>query len=144
MTRSAVIIRALKRRFPQIVGPSRDDICYATQNRQEAVRELAPAADLVLVVGSRNSSNSLRLVEVARAEGAPLHLVDGPEEIDPAWLRGVSTVLLTSGASVPEELFEKVLDWFRLRFDVRVEERVTKSEDVRFQLPAKLRAGGGA
>jgi 4-hydroxy-3-methylbut-2-enyl diphosphate reductase len=138
------IVEALRARFPDIEGPRRSDICYATQNRQEAVRDLAPDADLAVVVGSRNSSNSARLVEVARAQGVPAHLVDGPEEIDPEWLRGVSTLLLTSGASVPEEVFASVVEWFRARFEASVEERVTRSESVQFQLPAKLRAGEGA
>lgn len=133
------IVGALRARFPDLEGPRRSDICYATQNRQEAVRDLAPCSDLAIVVGSRNSSNSARLVEVARAQGVPARLVDGPEEIDPEWLRGVSTLLLTSGASVPEELFAAVVDWFRMRFEASVEEHVMKPEAVHFQLPPELR-----
>jgi 4-hydroxy-3-methylbut-2-enyl diphosphate reductase len=133
------IVEALRSRLPHIEGPRRSDICYATQNRQEAVRDLAPLTDLTVVVGSRNSSNSARLVEVSRAQGTPAHLVDGPEEIELEWLYGVSTVLLTSGASVPEELFASVVDWFHARFEASVEERVTRPEAVRFQLPIKLR-----
>lgn len=137
------MVEALRARFPNLEGPRRSDICYATQNRQEAVRALAPFSDLALVVGSRNSSNSTRLVEIARAEGVPAYLVDGPREIDARWLRGVSTLLLTSGASVPEELFAAVVDWFRSRFETSVEERVTRPEAVRFQLPVEVRASKG-
>src|SRR5262249_14611178 len=98
------IIKVLRRRFPQIVGPDRDDICYATQNRQEAVKELVPEADAVIVLGSRNSSNSMRLAELARAHGKPAYLIDGIHELDPARLRGSETVLVTAGASAPEEV----------------------------------------
>src|SRR5438093_13591330 len=96
-----VIISALRRRYPQIVGPSRDDICYATQNRQEAVKELLPQADLVLVLGSQNSSNSMRLAEIARACGRPAYLIDGVREIDDRWFDGKECVLITAGASAP-------------------------------------------
>jgi 4-hydroxy-3-methylbut-2-enyl diphosphate reductase len=133
------IIEALRARFPHIEAPRRSDICYATQNRQEAVRALAPLADLALVVGSRNSSNSMRLVEVARAQGLAAHLVDAPEEIEPEWFRGVSTVLLTSGASVPEELFAATVEWISQRFGASIEERVVMSEAMQFQLPVKVR-----
>src|SRR6516225_9721809 len=97
-----IIIAALRRRFPHIVGPSRDDICYATQNRQEAVKDLVPEADLVIVLGSQNSSNSLRLAEIARTCGKPAYLIDAVRELQPAWLRGVRKVLITAGASAPE------------------------------------------
>jgi 4-hydroxy-3-methylbut-2-enyl diphosphate reductase len=137
------IVETLRARFPGLEGPRRSDICYATQNRQEAVRDLAASSDLTLVVGSRNSSNSARLVEVARAQGVPAYLVDDPDEIAPEWLGGVSTLLLTSGASVPEELFEAVVNWFRLRFEASIEERVTRAEAVQFQLPSKLRTSEG-
>src|SRR5439155_12601834 len=98
------IISALKKRFPQIVGPSRDDICYATQNRQEAIKELVPEADVVIVLGSRNSSNSLRLAEIAQAAGRRAYLIDGVHEINDAWFKGGETVLITAGASAPEEV----------------------------------------
>src|SRR5437763_10120475 len=108
-----VIISALRRRFPRIVGPSRDDICSATQNRQEAVKELVPRADLVLVLGSQNSSNSLRLAELARGLGKPAYLIDGAGEIQDAWLRGKETVLITAGASAPEEVVQDCLSSLR-------------------------------
>src|SRR5207249_7203441 len=98
-----VIIAALRRRFPHIVGPSRDDICYATQNRQEAVKELVPEADAVLVLGSRNSSNSMRLAELAQSCGKPAYLIDSVAEIDDGWFAAADTVLITAGASAPEE-----------------------------------------
>src|SRR5437588_9551107 len=102
-----VIIAALKRRFPQIVGPSKDDICYATQNRQEAVKELVPQADVVVVLGSRNSSNSQRLAELAHSCGKPAYLIDGVREIEATWFRGDETVLVTAGASAPEEVVQE-------------------------------------
>jgi 4-hydroxy-3-methylbut-2-enyl diphosphate reductase len=132
-------IEALRARFPNIHGPRRSDICYATQNRQEALAALAPLADLAIVIGSRNSSNSLRLVEVARTQGLSAYLVDGPDEIDLEWFRGVSAMLLTSGASVPEELFTATVAWISRHFDVSIEERVVKVESVQFQLPLTLR-----
>src|SRR5205807_7009183 len=98
-----VIIAALRRRFPQIVGPSKDDICYATQNRQEAVKDLVPEADVVLVLGSRNSSNSQRLAEIAGVAGKPAYLIDGGHELRPEWFAGADTVLMTGGASAPED-----------------------------------------
>ena len=103
----------LKRRFPQIRGPQREDICYATSNRQWAVKELLDEVDLLLVIGSRNSSNSNRLVEVAHAAGVASHLIDDESEIDERWLTDVDTVGITSGASAPERLVERVCDWFR-------------------------------
>src|SRR4029079_12602523 len=108
-----VIIAALRERFQQIVGPKRDDICYATQNRQNAVKQLAGEVDLVLVIGSRNSSNSNRLVDVTRELGVPASLIDEETTIDPAWLEGVETVGITSGASAPEWLVERVISYFR-------------------------------
>jgi len=133
------IIEALRHRFPNIEGPRRADICYATQNRQEAVRVLASISDMALVVGSRNSSNSLRLVEVARAQGVPAYLIDGPEEINLDWLEGVSTLLITAGASVPEELVASTVEWVSRHFEVSIEEPVIKEESTRFQLPPELR-----
>ncbi len=134
-----IIINALKRRFPQIVGPNKDDICYATQNRQEAVHELAPLADCVLVLGSRNSSNSLRLVEIARDCGKPAYLIDGPHELQDRWLDGAETVLISAGASAPEELVEAVVRYLQRRFGATVESRTIREEHVRFPMPRELR-----
>ncbi len=134
-----VIIGALKRRFPQIVGPSKDDICYATQNRQEAVRELVPEADLVLVIGSETSSNSQRLVEIAANAGKPAYLIDGVDEIDDRWFEGVEAILITSGASAPEDLVEAVVQHLRQRYGASVESRTIREEHVTFPLPRELR-----
>jgi len=133
------IVERLKERFPAIRGPAADDICYATQNRQQAVKAAAAAGcDLLLVVGSRNSSNSRRLVEVSQSHGVPAHLVDDASEIDPAWLAGVSTVAVTAGASAPENLVQELLERLRsLGFD-NLRELEVKEEDIRFQLPAEL------
>ena len=130
----------LKARFPGLQSPPSDDICYATQNRQQAVKQMAPACDLVLVVGSTNSSNSVRLVEVAREAGArDAHLVDFAGEIDPAWLDGVGTVGVTSGASVPEVLVGEVLDWLGERGYPDVETVKAAEERLVFALPQELR-----
>jgi len=134
-----VIISALRRRYPQIVGPSRDDICYATQNRQEAVKELLPQADLVLVLGSQNSSNSMRLAELADSCGKPAHLIDGVAEIDEDWFRGVETVLITAGASAPEEVVEECVAFIKRRYGAQVESRTVREEHVSFPLPRELR-----
>jgi 4-hydroxy-3-methylbut-2-enyl diphosphate reductase len=134
-----VIIAALRRRFPHIVGPSKDDICYATQNRQEAVKDLVPEADLVLVLGSQNSSNSLRLAELAEACGKPAHLIDGVREIDNAWFAGVETVLITAGASAPEEVVQEVIAYLEERHGATVESRTVREERVQFPLPRELR-----
>jgi 4-hydroxy-3-methylbut-2-en-1-yl diphosphate reductase len=134
-----VVIDALRRRFPNIVGPHRADICYATQNRQEAVRTLAAEADLALVIGSDNSSNSQRLVEVALAQGIPAYLIDEPEDIDLRWIDDVEVLLLTAGASVPEDLVLATMKWLEGYFDIEAEERTVKEESVRFQMPANLR-----
>ncbi|MEO8451713.1 MAG: 4-hydroxy-3-methylbut-2-enyl diphosphate reductase [Gemmatimonadota bacterium] len=133
------IIDALRGRFPRIAAPPREDICYATQNRQEAVSELLADADLLLVIGSRNSSNSQRLAELGSSRGVPARLIDGTADLDPAWFRAVGTVLLTAGASVPEEFVEAVLEWIRARFDAEVEERRFAEETLRFQLPLVVR-----
>ncbi|MGZ4618263.1 MAG: 4-hydroxy-3-methylbut-2-enyl diphosphate reductase [Frankiaceae bacterium] len=135
-------VEALRRRFPLVQGPPTSDICYATQNRQAAVKLLAAGAQLVLVVGSANSSNSVRLVEVALQSGAPAaYLVDGPEQVRSHWLDGVETVGVTSGASVPEELVSAVLELVcGLGYD-RVEEVVATEETMTFALPAELRRG---
>src|SRR5262249_8443069 len=133
------IIKVLRRRFPQIVGPHRDDICYATQNRQEAVKELVPEADAVIVLGSRNSSNSMRLAELARAHGKPAYLIDGIHELDPARLRGSETVLVTAGASAPEEVVEECVRELQARYGASVETRTVREEHVSFPLPRELR-----
>jgi 4-hydroxy-3-methylbut-2-enyl diphosphate reductase len=133
------IVDVLKRRFPHIEGPAREDICYATSNRQWAVKELLGEVQLLLVVGSENSSNSLRLVEVARAAGVASHLIDDAGKIDPAWIDGVETVGITSGASAPERLVREVCDWFRARGVVDVDELRSVYEDVVFRLPVELR-----
>jgi 4-hydroxy-3-methylbut-2-enyl diphosphate reductase len=134
-----VIIAALRRRFPQIVGPSRDDICYATQNRQEAVKEMVPEADVVLVLGSRNSSNSLRLAELAHSCGKPAYLIDGVHEIEDDWLRGDETVLITAGASAPEEVVQDCIAYLQRRYGAVVESRTVREEHVSFPLPRELR-----
>jgi len=132
------IIAALRERFPDIVGPKRDDICYATQNRQNAVKELAQEVDLVLVIGSRNSSNSNRLVDVTREQGVPAHLIDDETHIDPGWLEGVETVGITSGASAPESLVERVVTHFRAMGVERIESHELVDENVHFSLPRGL------
>jgi 4-hydroxy-3-methylbut-2-enyl diphosphate reductase len=136
---TAEIIGVLRRRFPQIAGPKREDICYATSNRQWAVKELLSEIDLLLVIGSRNSSNSNRLVDVARAGGVAAHLIDDESEIDERWLEGVRVVGVTSGASAPEKLVTRVCDWFRARGVVDVEPFTMAEEDVTFRLPVELR-----
>jgi len=133
-------VAALRQRFPLLQGPPSDDICYATQNRQSAVKQIAARCQLVLVVGSVNSSNSVRLTEVARDAGAAeSHLVDGAGDIDPAWLSGVETVGVTSGASVPDELVEGVLAWLAGRGYADVEEIVAADEHLQFSLPVEIR-----
>jgi 4-hydroxy-3-methylbut-2-enyl diphosphate reductase len=134
-----VIIAALRRRFPHIVGPSRDDICYATQNRQEAVKDLVPEADAVLVLGSRNSSNSMRLAEIAKSCGKAAYLIDSYREIEPGWFSGEETVLVTAGASAPEDVVEECVAYFKNRFGAEVESRVVREEHVNFPLPRELR-----
>ncbi len=132
---AARIVEHLRRRFPQAVGPPRDDIRYATQNRQEAIRLLAPQCSLMLVVGSRNSSNSRRLTELAQSCGVPAHLIDGPADIDLRWFSGVETVLLTAGASAPESLVQECVTMLQERFAASVETRAVREEQVRFALP---------
>ena len=143
---SSIIARLLEK-FPNAVGPKTDDICYATTNRQHAVKALARECDLVLVIGSTNSSNSNRLVEVAREHGADSYLIDNHLQVDDLWLEGVETVGITSGASAPEELVERLVTFFRERGAEDVSELKTVDEDVRFMLPAEIRkelAGSGA
>jgi 4-hydroxy-3-methylbut-2-enyl diphosphate reductase len=138
------IINRLKERFPQIVGPPKDDICYATQNRQEAVRLLSEDADLVIVLGSQNSSNSQRLAELAREQGIPAHLIDGANEIDPGWFHGDETVLITAGASAPERVVQDCITWLQERFRATVDERTIRQEEVYFPLPKELRSAAAA
>ena len=136
---AAAIVTALKARFPEIVGPKKDDICYATQNRQDAVRQLATTCDLIIVVGSANSSNSNRLREVAENSGVPAKLVDGGVNIDPTWLAGVKRVGLTAGASAPEVLVTEVLERLRsMGVEVVVAELSGAAENVSFPLPKEL------
>lgn len=132
------VIDVLRARFPQIQGPPQDDICYATQNRQTAVKVIAAQSDVVLVVGSSNSSNSKRLVEVAEASGARGYLIDDETEIQEIWLEGAASVGLTSGASAPEWLVDRVLAWFKDRGVDQVEEVQVVLEDVHFALPREL------
>jgi 4-hydroxy-3-methylbut-2-en-1-yl diphosphate reductase len=135
------IIAALRERFPHIQGPPREDICYATQNRQDAVKDLAREADVILVIGSSNSSNSKRLVEVSRSLGTPAYLIDDESEIDPAWLDGAATVGVTSGASAPEWLVERVVACLKeLGAADEVDELHTVEESMRFSLPAPVRS----
>ena len=136
---TADILAVLRRRFPSIESPRKEDICYATTNRQRAVKRLLPAIELLLVIGSRNSSNSNRLVEVARAGGVDAYLIDDEREIDVAWLADVETVGLTSGASAPESLVRRVLAWFRARGVLEVDELDAIPEDVSFRLPLQIR-----
>jgi 4-hydroxy-3-methylbut-2-enyl diphosphate reductase len=133
------IIARLRERFPAIVGPRTDDICYATTNRQAAVKQLARQCDLVLVIGSRNSSNSNRLVEVAREHGADSYLIDNEGQVREDWLEGKRVVGITSGASAPEELVQRLVEFFRARGTVDVSELEVVKEDVRFMLPKPIR-----
>jgi 4-hydroxy-3-methylbut-2-enyl diphosphate reductase len=133
------IVRILQERFPTIEGPPRDDICYATQNRQDAVKVIAPKADVVLVIGSKNSSNSNRLAELSRELGTPAHLVDDETSVDAAWLEGADVVGLTSGASAPEWLVERMIAWLADQGFPSVEEVTLTEEHVKFSLPAGVR-----
>jgi 4-hydroxy-3-methylbut-2-enyl diphosphate reductase len=136
------IIDRLKQRFPQLIGPPKEDICYATQNRQEAVHSLAEEADLVLVLGSQNSSNSQRLKEIARQRGVPAQLIDGAGDIDDRWFTGVGTVVITAGASAPESVVAECVSYLQSRYGAKVESRVLRREDVHFPLPRELRTIG--
>lgn len=133
------IINRLRERFPSIVGPRTDDICYATTNRQAAVKQMARECDLVLVIGSKNSSNSNRLVDVARDMGAEAHLIDHEREVREEWLDSTRVVGITSGASAPEELVQRLVDFFRDRGTREVAELEVMREDVRFMLPKTIR-----
>jgi 4-hydroxy-3-methylbut-2-enyl diphosphate reductase len=147
---TAGIVGALRERFPSIQAPARDDICYATQNRQLAVKALARQAPVILVIGSQNSSNSNRLAEVARDAGARAFLIDDISQIDPAWLEGVERLGITAGASAPEYLVEEVVEYFRARGASEILEIEAVAEEVSFALPPELvrdratrKAGGG-
>ena len=134
-----VILRRLRERFPLAVGAPKEDICYATQNRQEALKALLPTADVALIVGSRNSSNSTRLQEVALVAGRPAYLIDNASEIDPAWFAGNETVAVTAGASAPEELVVACVDRLQALFGATVERRSVREEYVEFPLPLEVR-----
>jgi 4-hydroxy-3-methylbut-2-enyl diphosphate reductase len=136
------IAEVLKERFPRMVGPRKDDICYATTNRQEAVKQIAPLCDRLIVVGSPNSSNSLRLVEVAERAGCPrAMLVQSAAEIDWNEFAGIGSLGITAGASAPEILVEGIIDAFKARFAAKVQSVVTAEEDIAFKLPRQLRDG---
>lgn len=139
MDDTARIIAILRERFPGIQGPRKDDICYATQNRQDAVKELSARCELMLVVGSRNSSNSNRLRELAEKEGTPAHLIDGPEDINPTWLAGKTAIGVTAGASAPEVLVRQVIARLRDLGAIAVRESSGREENVVFALPKELR-----
>lgn len=133
------IIKRLRDRFVNLVNPPKEDICYATQNRQEAIRKIASQADLCLVLGSQNSSNSQRLRQLAEEEGIPAYLVDGAEDMDPVWLEGVETVLISAGASAPETVVNECIEWIMARHTATVEPVIVREEHVSFPLPKKLR-----
>jgi 4-hydroxy-3-methylbut-2-en-1-yl diphosphate reductase len=138
MDETASVVERLNQRFPGLRQPKSDDICYATQNRQDAVKQLAERCDLVLVVGSQTSSNSKRLVEVSKDRSVPAYLIDDASEIDASWLDGVGTIGLTSGASAPEILVEEVIDWFTARGTETVDTVLVVDEDVEFSMPSNL------
>jgi len=133
------VISALQKKFPGIRQPPKDDICYATTNRQMAVKQLGGDADLVLCIGSQNSSNSKRLVEMAHQEGKAAYLIDDQSELDPRWLEGVKCVFITAGASAPERLVQALIDRLKRDYNATVEEQTLVEEDVHFELPKPLR-----
>lgn len=135
---TAEIVRVLQRRFPALSGPRKEDICYATQNRQQAVKALADRVDVILVIGSRTSSNSNRLVEVAQAKGVPAYLVDSVDQVDAAWLRGAKRVGITAGASAPEEIVHEMVDALSRRLSATWRELDVVAEHTTFPLPARL------
>lgn len=137
---AGAVIRRLLEKYPQIEAPAKEDICYATTNRQHAVRELIHQADLLLVLGSQNSSNSRRLMEIGLSENRPAYLVDGQSELRDEWFTGVSTVLVTAGASAPEVVVQECLKYLEDQFGATVEEVTTRTEHVTFPLPKELRA----
>jgi 4-hydroxy-3-methylbut-2-enyl diphosphate reductase len=136
---AGAVIRRLEERFPQIEHPPKEDICYATTNRQHAVRELISQTDLLLVLGSQNSSNSRRLMEIGQAAGKVAHLIDGRHELKPEWFDGVDTVMITAGASAPEVVVQEVIDHLVDRFGATIDEVTTREEHVTFPLPRELR-----
>jgi 4-hydroxy-3-methylbut-2-enyl diphosphate reductase len=138
------VIDALKRKYPQVIGPNKDDICYATQNRQDAVKKLVVEADAVLILGSQNSSNSQRLAELARTSGKPAYLIDRVSELRADWFRPTDTVLVTAGASAPEEHVQDCIEYLKTTFGASVEARTVREEDVSFPLPRELRVLTGA
>ncbi len=133
------IITALRAKYPHVVGPGKDDICYATQNRQEAVKDLVPEADVVIVLGSQNSSNSNRLAEIAQQHNRPAYLIDTVAELQDSWFDNDDTVLVTAGASAPEDHVQDVLNHLRAKFNAVVETRTIREEHVNFPLPRELR-----
>lgn len=137
------VIDALKRKYPQVVGPGKDDICYATQNRQDAVKKLVGEADAVLVLGSQNSSNSQRLAELARTSGKPAYLIDRVSELKAEWFQPTDSVLVTAGASAPEEHVQDCIAYLSEKFGATVETRTVREEDVSFPLPRELRVLAG-
>jgi 4-hydroxy-3-methylbut-2-enyl diphosphate reductase len=140
MDDTAVVIDALRRRFPQIVGPKKEDICYATTNRQFAVSQLVAEVDLVIVLGSQNSSNSKRLKEIGTTNGKPAYLVDGAQDLKPEWFTGINKVLITAGASAPEVVVQDCINYLRHNFQAEVVEHTLREEHVKFPLPKELRA----
>jgi len=134
------VISALKQRFPRIESPPKEDICYATTNRQDAVKQLAQRSEIVIVVGSQNSSNSRRLQEIGGLFGKPSYLIDGAQELHREWFKNVSTVLITAGASAPEVVVQDCINWLNSEFGATVEEVTTREEHVSFPLPRELRA----
>ncbi len=139
VSEASAVIAALKERFPKIVGPKKGDICYATTNRQSAVRELSDGADVVIVIGSKNSSNSRRLVETAREHGREAHLIDDHSELDPRWLAATDTVVVTAGASAPEHLVQDLVDRLQRDYGATVETRTLVDEKTVFELPRSLK-----
>ena len=133
------IIDALRRRYPAINGPKKDDICYATQNRQDAVRDLSSKVDVFLVIGSVNSSNSNRLRELSEVQGVPAYLIDGVDDIEPRWFDDAASIGVTAGASAPQVLVDEVMDYLQTRFDADIHTDEGNSESIRFQLPKELR-----
>jgi len=133
------VIDALRDKFANIVGPKKDDICYATQNRQDAVKDLAKTCDVVLVVGSVNSSNSNRLRELAEKQGVPGYLIDGPEDLENDWFNEDSVIGITAGASAPEILVKQVIDKLKSWGATQTDELITRRENISFSLPVELR-----
>lgn len=133
------VIEAIKAKYPRIESPPKEDICYATTNRQDAVKQLGQEADVVLVLGSQNSSNSKRLKEIGASFGRQAHLIDGASELDPRWFEGAETVLVTAGASAPEVVVQDCIDWLTREYGATLEEVTTREEHVSFPLPKELR-----